>query len=78
MCSSTSRTSVGALPALEEHPGGVDGDPLRLLVLERVEQERVLERFRVELALRSHLLQFAVGKHSWVSASSRPITVLLP
>ena len=44
---------VVAQVALEEDPGRVDGDALGLLVLERVEQEGVLERLRVQLALRS-------------------------
>ena len=50
--------------ALEEHPGGVDGDALGLLVLERVEQEGVLERLRVELALGPDLLELAFGQAS--------------
>jgi len=48
---------VVALGALEEAARGVDGDPLVLLVRQRVEQERVLERLPRPLALSPHRLQ---------------------
>ena len=65
--------------ALEEHAGRVDGDALGLLVLERVEQEGVLERLGVELALRPHLLELPVGKRVGVgeqAADDRALAVI--
>ncbi len=50
------------LLALEEHPGGIDGDALGLLVLQGIEQEGILERLRVQLALGANLLQLPFGK----------------
>ena len=50
---------VGTQPALEEDPSRVDGDPLGLFILERIEQEGILERLGIELALRPDLLQLA-------------------
>ena len=50
-------------PALfEEASGGVDGDALSLLVLERVEQKRVLKWARVLAASRFDLFEFAFGQ----------------
>ena len=46
--------------ALEEAAGGVDRDALVLLVRQRVEQERVLERLAGALALAPHGLQLAL------------------
>ena len=66
-------------PALEEHPGGVDGDALGLLVLERVEQEGILERLRVELALGADLLELPLGKRAGVgqqAADDRALAVI--
>ena len=48
---------VVARRALEEAARGVDRDPLILLVRQRVEQERVLERLARALALAPHRLQ---------------------
>ena len=65
--------------ALEEHPGRVDGDALGLLVLERVEQEGVLERLRVELALGPDLLELALGERVGVGqepADDRALAVV--
>ena len=74
-----SRIEVGPQAALEEHARGVDGDALGLLVLERVEQERVLERLRVELALGPDLLELALGKRVGVGqqpADDRALAVV--
>ena len=74
-----SRIRYGRGAALEEHPGGVDGDALGLLVLERVEQEGVLERLRVELALGPDLLELALGQRVGVgqqSADDRALAVI--
>ena len=65
--------------ALEEHAGRVDGDALGLLVLEGVEQEGVLERLGVELALRPHLLELPVRKRVGVgqkAADDRALAVI--
>ena len=51
-----------ALRGLEEDPRRVDGDPLRLLVLERVEEERILERLGVPFAVRLNHLELALGE----------------
>jgi hypothetical protein len=61
---------VVALARFEESARGVDGNALGLLILERVEQEGVLEGARTDSS-------FPSGKDP-VSASSRPTTVLLP
>ena len=53
---------VVAEATLEEHSGGVNGDALRLLVLESVEQKRILEGFRVQLSLGPNLLQLPLRK----------------
>jgi hypothetical protein len=68
---------VVARARLEKHARGVDRDALRALVLERVQQKRVLERLRRPRAQRLHLLELAVRQRC-VSASSRPMIVLLP
>ncbi len=65
--------------ALEEHPGGIDGDALGLLVLEGVEQERVLERLGVELALGPDLLELSLGERVGVGqqpADDRALAVV--
>ncbi len=70
---------VFTLARLEEHPGGVDGDALRLFVLERVEQEGVLERLGVQLALGPHLLELALGERMGVGeqpADDRALAVI--
>ena len=68
---------VVARRCLEEHARGVDRDALRPLVLERVEQKRVFERPGRPGAERLNLVELAVRQRS-VSASSRPMIVLLP
>jgi hypothetical protein len=70
---------VVAQVALEEHPGGIDGDALGLLVLERVEQEGVLEGLGVQLALGPHLLELALGQRVGVgeqAADDRALPVV--
>jgi hypothetical protein len=47
---------------LEEHARGVDRDALRALVLERIEQKRILEGLGRARAERTHLLELAVGQ----------------
>ena len=68
---------VVARGGLEEDARRIDRDALRLLVLQRVEQERVLERLRVPLAGRRTCSSLPSGSEP-VSASSRPTIVLLP
>jgi hypothetical protein len=51
-----------ALLGLEEDPRGVNRDPLRLLVLERVEQEGVLERLGIPLSVGLDHLELALGE----------------
>ena len=51
---------------LEEHAGRVDGDPLRLLVLEGVDQEGVLERLGVALARQPDRIQLSLWKRARV------------
>ncbi len=46
--------------ALEEDAGRINRDSLRLFILERIEQEGVLERLGVALAIGSHRLQLAL------------------
>jgi hypothetical protein len=65
--------------ALEEHPRGIDGDALRLLILQGVEQERILEGLRVELALGPHLLELSFRKRVGVrqqAADHRALAVV--
>ena len=57
---------VVARLALEEAARGVDGDPLVLLVGERVQQERVLERLAGPLALAPHRLQLPLRQRAGV------------
>ena len=57
---------VAAPRGSEEHAGRVDGDALRLLVAERVDQERVLERLARALAVAPHLLDPAVRERAGV------------
>src|SRR5687768_7390225 len=57
---------IVAETALEEHPGGVDRDTLRLLVLQGIEEESILERFRVQLALSADLLELPLWKGAGV------------
>jgi hypothetical protein len=48
--------------ALEEHPRRVDRDALGLLVLQRVEQERVFERLRVPGAGGANGVELSLGQ----------------
>ena len=57
---------VVALGCVEEAAGRVDGDALRLLVLERVQQEGVLERPRIDGAHRLDLVELALGQRPGV------------
>ncbi len=57
---------VVARLALEEAARGVDGDALVLLVVERVEQERVLERLAGALALAPHRVELALRQRAGV------------
>ena len=57
---------IAALRRAEEHARRVDRDPLRPLVLERVEQERVLERLRGAGAEILDLLQLPVRQRAGV------------
>ena len=52
--------------ALEEDTGRINGDPLRLFILERIEQEGVLERLGVALAIGAHRLQLALRQRPGV------------
>ena len=70
---------VVARARLEEDAGGVDRDALRALVLERVEQERVLERLGGARAQRLHLLELALGQRVGVGeqpADDRALAVI--
>ena len=57
---------VVALVALEEAARGVDGDPLVLLVGQRVQQEGVLERLAGALALAPDRLELALRQRAGV------------
>ena len=70
---------VVPLGRLEEAARRVDGDALRLLVLERVEQERVLEGPRVLRAHRLDLIELALGQRAGVGhepADDRALAVV--
>ena len=70
---------VVALRALEEAARGVDRDALVLLVRQRVEQERVLERLARALALAPHRLELALRQRSGVgeqAADDRALAVV--
>ena len=63
----------------EETTRRIDGDPLRLLVLERVQQERVLERTGVFAAHGLYLVELALGQGAGVghqTADDRALTVV--
>jgi len=68
---------VVAARALEKDPRGVDRDPLRLLVLQRVEEKRIFKGLGVSVAAGADRVQLSRGSEP-VSASSRPTIVLLP
>src|SRR5690606_2443244 len=53
---------VVARVRLEERAGGIDGDALRLLVLQCVQQERELERTRIAGAIFTDALELAFGQ----------------
>ena len=64
---------------LEEDSRGVDRDALRLLVLQGVEQERILERLRVALAVSLDLLELALRQRAGVgkqTADDRALAVI--
>ena len=70
---------VAALLRLEEAAGGVNGDPLCLLVLERIQQEGVLEWAGVAAAHLANLLQLALGQRAGLreeAADNRALAVV--